>query len=654
LSPASAARKVKQIALRYRLLLIVPFQLALFASCYLAALVLRFGRPIPHSQWAFLQVDLPALLVIKLSVFWYFGFFTGWWQYVSMADLIALFKASCLSTIVFLLYLLFAQGIDGHSRAVLVLDWGLCFSALAGTRFAARAFREYRINRKNSGKKRLLILGAGVTGQMAAKELRANGEVDASPVGFLDDDPEKQGQVFQGLRVLGDLGQIAKTVRQHQVDLIVLALKPSSHKSLKAILDDCLRCKVEVRILPNLAQVVSGQVTVNQLRKVDVEDLLGRETVDVDYQAVARDLYGQVVMVTGAGGSIGSEVCRQVAGFGLKALVLFEINEYNLYSIEMELSQKYPDLRIFPIIGDVQSVVSVHNAMDYHRPAVVYHAAAYKHVPMMELNPMAAVNNNVLGTLNVAVLAARSGAKKFVMISTDKAVRPTNIMGASKRAAELVLHSIPHSRTVFVAVRFGNVLRSSGSVIPLFEKQIAEGGPVTVTHPEVTRYFMTIPEATSLVLQAGSQGKSRELFLLDMGAPVRIRDLAENLIKLSGLEPGKDIEIRYTGLRPGEKIFEELLVSGEGIGPTEHPKIFVVRGEPDHHELQAKLRSLILAGRRHEHRQVLRHLRELVEGFTPEMNSQGDFKWSLNVRSEEAHQAESQTSLVQQVNDFHV
>ena len=438
-----------------------------------------------------------------------------------------------------------------------------------------------RINRflEKSIPPRVMIIGAGKAGTLILREMKASEKVHGYPVCLIDDDKDKQGRVIDGVSIVGDRKDIARIVREKEIDEIYVAIPTASPEDIKNILKICQGTGCQVKILPGVYQIMNGEVTISRLRKVEIEDLLGREPVNVNLDEIMGYVKGKVVLVTGGGGSIGSELCRQLAGHKVKQLIIFDIYENNAYEIQQELKRKYPHLNLVVLIGSVRNT----NRLDYlfrtYRPDIVYHAAAHKHVPLMEDSPNEAIKNNVLGTYKTARAAIKYKAKRFILISTDKAVNPTNIMGASKRLCEMVVQmSNQKSSTEFVAVRFGNVLGSNGSVIPLFKQQIESGGPVTVTHKDIIRYFMTIPEAVSLVIQAGAYAKGGEIFVLNMGNPVRILDMAENLIRLSGYEPYKDIDICFTGLRPGEKLYEELLMDEEGLQKTVNDRIFI--GKP--------------------------------------------------------------------------
>ena len=433
-------------------------------------------------------------------------------------------------------------------------------------------------NRKPKTVDRVMIIGAGSAAQTLLREFAANPELHARVECLIDDNPGKFRMFLEGVRVVGDRTAIPAMAKRYNIDRIVYAISNAAPEARKEILNICSTTKCKLQVLPSISQLVSEQVSVSQLKDVEVQDLLGRAPIRVNLEEIFRYIGGKVVLVTGGGGSIGSELCRQIAKSKPKQLIIFDVYENNLYDIQQELKRDLPELNLVALVGSVRNTKRIESVMDTYRPDIVFHAAAHKHVPLMEDSPNEAIKNNVLGTYKTATAAARAGVKKFVLISTDKAVNPTNIMGASKRLCEMVVQMMNRrSETDFVAVRFGNVLGSNGSVIPLFKKQIAAGGPVTVTHPDIIRYFMTIPEAVSLVLQAGYYAKGGEIFILDMGQPVRIADMARNLIRLSGYEPDVDIKIVYTGLRPGEKLFEELLMKEEGLQSTDNHLIHIGR-----------------------------------------------------------------------------
>lgn len=531
-----------------------------------------------YRQW------LMPWTALKILIFYLFGMYRHIWRYSSIFELSQILLWSAVASLVFFSFTSFSLVEDQHlPRGAYPLLFVFDTILVVGSRIFWRLQAVYRgrffQNAAESAFKRVLVVGAGEAGRLTADELRRNPELKTLPVAFVDDDPLKKGQILRGVPVAGGRREIPELVERFDVEEIVVAMPAASFQEKKAILDICSKTRCRLRTLPGFFELIGGQVSVKQLRDVEIEDLLGREPVVLDNDAVSHYLRGRTVLVTGGGGSIGSELCRQIIRFQPRRLVILDIYENNAYDIEQELRRRHPNLALDVVIGSMRDRERLEELFRYYRPEVVFHAAAHKHVPLMEKSPKEAVKNNVLGTFNVAEVAKAYGAGRFVLISTDKAVNPTNVMGASKRMCEMVIQALNEpGKTEFVAVRFGNVLGSNGSVIPLFRKQIAAGGPVTVTDPEITRFFMTIPEAAQLVIQAGAMAHGGEIFVLDMGEPVKIAELAEKLIRLSGLEPGRDIQIQYTGLRPGEKLYEELLMNEEGLGKTRHPKIFI--GQP--------------------------------------------------------------------------
>jgi FlaA1/EpsC-like NDP-sugar epimerase len=493
------------------------------------------------------------------------------WQYASIFELTSIFKAVTLSILVAgAVQVILFQEIYLQTLAI---TWMMHILLIGGSRFSWRLYRDNYIKPTND-KKNTLIIGAGAAGTMVARQLQHSQESDLSPVAFIDDDPTKQHLEVLNLPVVGGVGQIESTVKEKNIEHIIIAIPSLKREELNAIFQECSKTKAKTQILPRIEDIMSGKVSVNQFRDVQVEDLLGRDPVELDIAGIEEYIKGKTILVTGAGGSIGSEICRQISIFSPKELVLLGHGENSIYSIEMELRRTAPELNISTEIADVQDRDKMFSIMSSRKPHVVFHAAAHKHVPLMERNPEEAVKNNVIGTRNVAEAASEANVNTFVMVSTDKAVNPTSVMGATKRIAEMVVqHMDLISDTRFVAVRFGNVLGSRGSVIPLFKQQIQSGGPVTVTHPDMVRYFMTIPEASRLVLQAGALAEGGEVFVLDMGEPVKIVDLARNLIKLSGYTED-EIPIHFTGMRPGEKMFEELLGKDEVHEEQVYPKIY--------------------------------------------------------------------------------
>ncbi|WP_018076483.1 polysaccharide biosynthesis protein [Thiobacillus denitrificans] len=566
-----------------RIALIVLYDILVAAIAWLAAYWLRFNLEVPAAFRTAAVSTLAWVVPLQAAVFWRFGLYRGIWRFASLPDLKRIVLAVGLAALLVPLVLVLFRVSAVVPRSVLILDPLLLVVVMGGSRLAYRAWKEHRLaSVLHPDSKPVLVAGAGSAADFLLRELARN-PAGFHVVGLLDDSRDKQGRLVQGVPVLGPLADVADWAKKMDVDDVVLALPSAAHAVRKRITQACTEAGLNVLTVPSLEDLVAGRVSVSSLRRIELDDLLGRDPVQLDDSGLHQLLTGRVVMVTGAGGSIGSELCRQIARFAPAKLVLFEQSELALYAMEQELPQRFPGLPIVPVIGDVKNAAWVSQVMAVQRPVVVFHAAAYKHVPLMEnANAWEAVRNNVLGTQVVAAAAQAHGVGKFVMISTDKAVNPTNVMGATKRLAEMACQAMQQrladqpSGTRFVSVRFGNVLGSSGSVIPKFQKQIEAGGPVTVTHPEITRYFMSIPEAAQLVLQAGLMGEGGEIFVLDMGEPVKIAELARLMIRLSGADEER-IRIEYSGLRPGEKLYEELLADDESTLPTPHPKLRVAK-----------------------------------------------------------------------------
>jgi FlaA1/EpsC-like NDP-sugar epimerase len=556
-----------------RRILVFAAHLLGWSAALVGALLLRHEFAVPAQHWRGVLTWLPLLLLLRVAAFQAHGLFRGMWRYTGTYDLWKLLRAQAISSLLFAAVALGAGA--AIPRSVFIIEFLLSLLGVSGLRLTVRLVRRGIVADEGSAR-RLLIVGAGDAGEMLLRELQRNFLSRYRPVGFVDDDPLKQRAQIHGVSVLGTLDQVGAIAKEHEVDELVIAIPTADGPEMRRILDLCKGAVTKVRTLPGLDALVDGRVAVNQLRSVDIEDLLGREPVKLDLDAISRTLTGRTVLVSGAGGSIGSEICRQVSRMGPAKLLLVERAENNLFNLHRELLARYPGVELVPCLADVADQRRIEDLFAAHRPQMVFHAAAHKHVPMMEWNPGEAVKNNVFGTKILADAAQRFGVERFVMISTDKAVRPSSVMGVSKRTAEIYIQTLSQRcETRFVTVRFGNVLGSAGSVIPIFREQIAAGGPVTVTHPEMRRYFMTIPEASQLVLQAGAMGEGGELFILDMGSPVKIVDIARDLIRISGLEPDVDIKIEFTGVRPGEKLFEELTMASENATTTRHPKIFV-------------------------------------------------------------------------------
>ncbi|BAV33543.1 multidrug MFS transporter [Sulfuricaulis limicola] len=548
---------------------------------------LRFNLDLlPEGYFHQALVLLPVVWLAQGAMFWYFGLYRGIWRFASIPDLVRILKAVTAGVVIAAAASFILTRLHGVPRSVFILDGILLVLLLGGPRFIYRLFKDHSLyqwaqdrsltgstNRKNA-----LIVGAGKAGETLARDLLRDSSGLYLPVAFADDDRGKIGKEIHGIPIAGSCFQIPQIVTRVNADLIIIALPTATSRQIRRIVEICETTGLPFRILPQMQDLVSGRASLKDLRDVRIEDLLGREPVELDWRAITEATHGKTVLVTGGGGSIGAELCRQLARLDPARLIILDRSEFNLYSIDIELRKSMPDLALTSLLVDVSDAMQMEKILRAHVPTVIYHAAAYKHVPILEDQARAAVANNVLGTRVVASLAEKSGCESFVMVSTDKAVNPANVMGASKRVAEMYCQGLnTRSKTRYITVRFGNVLGSSGSVIPLFQQQIAQGGPVTVTHPDIQRYFMTIPEACQLILQAGVIGRGGEIFVLDMGEPVKISYLAEQLIRLSGKTPGEDIDIVYTGLRPGEKLYEELFHDAEKLAETSHPKILLAQ-----------------------------------------------------------------------------
>lgn len=559
-----------------KILLVIADIILANLSLYLA-LFIKYDAAIPQQYIGYFLDNALAITVVQIGILYLFGLYRSLWEYASIEEMMQIILGT-----------LAAEGLGAiislltgkvYPVSVYFITWIYLVMLTGGIRISYRYARRVRMHmlRKQCKASRVMIIGAGSAGSMLIKELKNHADMNLVPVVVVDDDKAKHGTSINNVPVVSGRERIKELAKQYKVDEIIVAIPSASKKEIAELLRISKETKCKLKTLPSMMDIIDGEVTVKQLRDVSIEDLLGRDEIKLNIDEISGYLKDEVVMVTGGGGSIGSELCRQIARFGPKKLIIFDIYENNAYDLQNELVYTYKDkLDLEVLIGSCRDRERLREVFDRYKPGVVFHAAAHKHVPLMEGNPSEAIKNNVFGTLNTCRRAIDFGAKKFILVSTDKAVNPTNIMGASKRLAEIIVQSMNRlSDTKFAAVRFGNVLGSNGSVIPLFKKQILQGGPVTVTHPDIIRYFMTIPEAAQLVIQAGALAKGGEVFVLDMGEPVKIDDLARDLIRLSGLEPDLDIKIEYTGLRPGEKLYEELLMAEEGLMKTAHSKIFI-------------------------------------------------------------------------------
>ncbi|MCX7885286.1 MAG: polysaccharide biosynthesis protein [Caloramator sp.] len=584
-------RQIKQI------FLVILDVLFINASIFIGYFV-RFSWKIPNPYLTIYYRSFIPISIIMIICFSAFKLYKSVWRYASIDELISVILAVSLGTVLSFIFGQIAKPFIGNRLpiSIYLIMWALTILMSGGIRFLRRIMASIEMVPSEVLKKskRTLIIGAGDAGAIVVKEMKKHPELGFIPVAFVDDDESKKGQIIHGVPIVGSRDDIEDIVISKDIDEILIALPSASLEERQKIFKICSNTGCHLKTLPGIYELIDGKVSVNQIRDVEIEDLLGREPVELNIDEIAGYLENKIVLVTGGGGSIGSELCRQIARFSPRKLLILDIYENGAYDLQMELNRKYPNIDKEVIIASIREKNRLEEIFSKYKIDVVFHAAAHKHVPLMESNPKEAIKNNVIGTLNLVECADKYNVKKFVQISTDKAVNPTNIMGATKRMCEMIIQAIDKiSNTEFVAVRFGNVLGSSGSVIPLFKKQIREGGPVTVTHPEINRYFMTIPEAAQLVIQAGAMAKGGEIFILDMGKPVKILDLAKDLIRLSGLEPDKDIKIEFTGLRPGEKLYEELLMDEEGIQNTKHKKIFIGKpGNYDFRELRKNIMEL--------------------------------------------------------------
>ena len=601
--------------------LFVLSDITLLSISLFLAYYLRFdlsAESIPKSFSDNVLMLLVVSVVLKIAVFIPFKLYKSLWRYAGMYELVSVFLASVITNGILFAYIAFVERLA--PRSIFVIAGMIDVFFIGGSRLVYRLYRRLVLGRviKIDDLKRVLVFGAGDAGAMIAKEMELHPELKYKLIAFMDDSPDKIGRKVNGIPILGGVEDVSGIVDKKSIDEIIIAIPSAKPAVINNIYEQCSKTSCKVKILPSMSQLIDETIMLKKIKDVDIEDLLGRDPVMVDLENVAGYLGGKVVLVTGGGGSIGSELCRQIASYGPKRLLMLDNYENNLYSILNELNAKYPELDIVPIIANVRELERLSEIFNEYKPNIIFHAAAHKHVPLMESHPEEAIKNNVFGTWNVASCADKYKADRFVLISTDKAVNPTNVMGATKRIAEMIIQGLnTKSKTEYVAVRFGNVLGSNGSVIPLFKEQIEHGGPVTVTHPDITRFFMTIPEAVQLVIQAGAMAEGGEIFVLDMGEPVKIMDLAKNLIRLSGFEPNEDIDIEITGLRPGEKLYEELLMNEEGLKATRHNKIFVA--QPLHTDYELLKRELEILNQKVyktcDHTEIKEYVKVLVPTY---------------------------------------
>ncbi|SHI24190.1 polysaccharide biosynthesis protein [Desulfosporosinus lacus] len=590
----------------------VLVNLAAFGSFYL-----RFEGNIPQEYFLTYYHTAWAGTLIYLVIFSLFGLYNRLWQYASISELLSIVYAVTVGTSSVILVIYFLAPMR-YPNTVAVLLWLTTTFLIGGSRFLGRILQDSVFNLHFSGMpKRVLIIGAGDAGALAVRELKNSNYREGYPVGIIDDAPQKQKLKLMGIPVLGTREDITRVMRSHKVEEVIIAMPSAPGDVIRDINEICEKSGLVIKIIPGIYNYLSGEMDSLKIREVQIEDLLGRDQVNLDIEEVAGYLAGETVLITGAGGSIGSELCRQICRFNPQKLILAGRGENSIFDIEQELRSECPGVKVVTEILDVKDIEKVGLVFRRYKPGVVFHAAAHKHVPLMERNPEEALKNNILGTYNVAEISDVTQVKTFVLISTDKAINPTSIMGATKRVAEMIIQSLDRqSQTRFVAVRFGNVLGSRGSVIPTFKKQINKGGPVTVTHPEMVRYFMTIPEAAQLVIQAGAMARGGEVFILDMGKPVKIVDLARDLIRLSGFEVDVDIKIEYTGIRPGEKLYEELLTAEEGAASTKHQRIFVAKPNGiDVAGIEGLVQMIRERGSYLTREEIVKELGEVVPGF---------------------------------------
>lgn len=600
---------------------LVLFDAIIIIVCAFLAVFLRFDGDVPYNYLQNTIISLPALVAARLITFYVLKLYSRVWRYASIREFSIIVCAGVVSSALFYLYLILTNNIYTLPRSVHIISMVFVILGIGATRLTIRLYSHYKSERTNgldgTENKNILIVGAGDAGAIIAREVLQNKKGGQKIVGFIDDDKSKIGMSMFGSKIIGDRDDILTVAMKYDVDEIIIAMPSVNRQDVRQIVDICQQTSCKIRITPSIYELIDGKFTLDQVRDIDVEDLLGRDAVELEQGKIQTYIQGKTILVTGAGGSIGSEICIQTAKINPQSIILLGKGENSIYDIHYKLSKKFPNIKIVPIIADVRDSLRIEDIFAQYKPDVVFHAAAHKHVPLMEAQPEEAVKNNILGTKTVAEAAIKHQVNRFIMISTDKAVNPTSVMGATKRVAEMIVTNIgKNSETIFAAVRFGNVLGSRGSVIPLFKNQIQEGGPITVTHPDMKRYFMTIPEASQLVLQAGAMANGGEVFVLDMGEPVKIVDLARELIKLSGYVPEEEIKIEFTGLRPGEKMFEELLTAEEGTSATAHEKVFIANMVENRLDIDYVTKKLLQSDRE----SIIRTLKEILPAYLPNRN----------------------------------
>ncbi len=611
-----------------RIIVIIIDLIIITLTFYLAFWIRSLDeRFLLHEYFVIFKQTLPLVTIVYFFSFIFFGLYKGLWQYASVKELLRIFKAVAIGSFLTVGGMVFVLNLRGFPRSVYIIHPLLLFLFVGASRFGGRIFKHISpssFSLNISDLKQVILVGAGDAGEMIVRESLRHPENGYRVVGFVDDDPEKVNKDIHGIKILGLTETLPEIVKRKSVDEIVITIPSASREQIRRIIHICNETKVPFKITPSLSDVIGGKVAFNQVRKVEVKDILSREAVKLDLEGISHYISGKRILITGAGGSIGSELCRQLTRFNPELLILFGRGEFSLYNTERELREKYPSLAVTPVIANIRDESRTRAVLNHYKPDVIFHVAAHKHVPLMEANPCEAIKNNVVGSKILMEAAEDYDVKRFVLISTDKAVNPVNFMGVSKRIAELLLQSMAkRNRCKFSAVRFGNVLESRGSVVPLFKRQISKGGPITITHPEVTRYFMTVSEAAQLVIQAGAMGEGGEIFVLNMGDPVKIIDLARDIIRLSGFEPEIDIKIKVSGLRPGERMHEKLVAEGEKVQATQHEKILIIKpNEVEVRKLGEVVKELEKLAVEEDIQGLMKKIREIV----PEFNHQTHIK----------------------------
>ena len=620
--------------LQSKLLIVILIDILCIIAAHSLAYILRFDLALTPKLRLQIYQTLPLLICLKIPIFYFFGLYRGMYRYTSMLDLINILKAILFSSSIVIIAIVFTSHFQGLSRSVFIMDGIFTFMLIAGNRVAIRYVYQLKNNkkpsllsRKDKKTRHLLLVGAGDAAEKIIREINSNNDLSYVIVGLVDDDPQKTKKEIHGYSIHGTIDNIEAIAKNCGADELLITIAMASSRAMQSIVKKCQKTGLPTKIMPSMGEIIGGKSALQSIREVAYRDLLGRAKVSLDQTEIGNYLSGKTIVVTGAGGTIGSELCRQILRFKPGLIILLDAGEENLYNIEMEFKHKLGFTNYIAVLGKIQNRALLDTLFEKYKPSVVFHAAAYKHVPLVETNPWEAIFNNVFAVRNLMETSLRHNISRFVLVSTDKAVRPTNVMGASKRLTEMLMMAYCRQHngskdTLFMAVRFGNVLGSSGSVIPLFKRQIAQGGPVTVTDPDITRYFMSIDEAAQLILQAGAMGEGGEIFLLKMGEPIKIAKLAEDLIKLMGLEPGKDIKITYSGLRPGEKLYEELITEGEGIVPTPHEKIMVLHGNgKSYQEIEEDLKELATAAKKHDAVEIKQILQRVIPEYVPDMST---------------------------------